>query len=473
MLDRFTRGRTERISPEAPVPVLSVESEDDSLGGAGNVARNLVALGIQTRFVGIIGNDVAGRRITALMGKESLAEPHLVVATTRMTTVKHRYLADGQQLLRADCETTTPIEGSLAEEFCSLALSALRGTHALILSDYGKGTLSADVIRALTEAAKTEGLPVICDPKGRDFTRYAHADLLTPNRFELALSTGMPTTTSDQVSRAARSLLEKIPLGAILCTRGSEGMSLIDRETALHLPTSAREVYDVSGAGDTVVAILAASLAIGIPRTQAIMLANCAAGIVVAKPGPAVISPADLTSFSIQKSATHKLQDASQKILERQAGLARVAAWRKDGYRIGFTNGCFDLLHPGHIALLRQARMACDRLIVALNDDESVRRLKGPSRPLNDFHARSEVLAELASVDMVLSFSEDTPLALIEMISPDLLAKGSDYQPETIIGSEIVRNRGGQVMIVDLMTSYSTTAIVNRAADRHTQGGGS
>lgn len=459
MLDRYVYGGVDRISPEAPIPVLRIERESAMLGGAGNVVRNLVALGARACFVSVVGRDDAGIQVTGLVGEEAGVEPHLIVEAGRTTTVKMRYVAGAQQILRADRETVAPVEPASEGKIGALAAEAMADVRVLVLSDYGKGVLTPVVIAGLVSAAKQRGLTVVCDPKGRDYARYRGIDVLTPNRRELAEAVGRPVSGDDAVVAAARELIARHALGAVLVTRSEEGMSLIRTESALHLPAKAREVFDVSGAGDTVIATLSAAIAGGLALDDAAALANLAGGIVVGKVGTAVVHPEDLLDVM------HDTGEPGQaKIATRAAAVDRIARWRRGGQRIGFTNGCFDLIHPGHVSLLGQARSACDRLVVGLNTDASVKRLKGPTRPLLDEKSRATVLAAFESVDLVVTFDEDTPLELIQALRPDVLVKGADYTIDKVVGADLVQSYGGKVVLAEIAAGHSTTGIVQRFA---------
>lgn len=457
MLDRYVYGAVERISPEAPIPVLRMEREAAMLGGAGNVVRNLSALGAHVTFVSVVGNDQAGREISELVAAHDKHEPYLSVERGRMTTIKTRYVAGGQQLLRTDKETLVPLAASVADDLRRVALGAVSDAAVIVLSDYGKGVLTPELMRALIDAGKAQGRPVVVDPKGKDFSRYRGATVMTPNRAELAAATSMPVGTDAEIAAAARKLITECALESLLVTRGADGMTLFVRAgDPVHLPAEAREVFDVSGAGDTVVAMLAAALAAGVSLPDAARLSNVAAGIVVGKTGTAVAT-ADEVFTALH---TQDLLAAEGKVAAHDEALARVARWRKDGLSIGFTNGVFDLLHPGHVTLLAQAKAACDRLVVGLNSDASVKRLKGPTRPVQNESARSAVLASLAAVDLVTIFGEDTPLSLIEQIRPDVLVKGSDYTIATVVGADVVQGYGGRVILAELVPGHSTTGTI-------------
>jgi D-beta-D-heptose 7-phosphate kinase/D-beta-D-heptose 1-phosphate adenosyltransferase len=456
MLDRYVYGVVRRISPEAPVPVLAVEREVAMPGGAGNVVRNLTALGAAVAFVSVVGDDQAGSDLTGLIGGQPGVEPWLLVQGGRATTTKTRFIAHGQHMLRADQEVVEAIHPRLADRMVKIAGDAVAATTVLVLSDYGKGVLAGGTARRLIEAAHAAGRRVVVDPKGRDYARYAGADVVTPNRTELHEATGLPVGTEEQILAAMRALRDAHGFGAVLVTRSEDGMTLLEGERIHHFPAEAAEVHDVSGAGDTVVATLAAGLAAGLALPVAARLANIAAGIVVGKVGTAVVREEELIE------ALTPERGALRKVVSRAAAAEMVERWRRRGWRVGFTNGCFDLLHPGHVHLLEQARSWCDRLVVGLNSDASVKRLKGPARPIQGEAARAAVLASLATVDCVTVFEEDTPVELIRLLKPDVLIKGADYTVEQVVGAEIVRAYGGEVRLAELLPGNSTTATVAR-----------
>ncbi|MBM3487935.1 MAG: D-glycero-beta-D-manno-heptose-7-phosphate kinase [Alphaproteobacteria bacterium] len=458
MLDRFVYGEVTRISPEAPIPVVKVARERAMLGGAGNVVRNLAALGAETAFVSVVGDDEAGRAIADALAALAGTTAHLVTAPGRPTTIKTRYIAGSQQLLRADRETDASIEVATAAAVVAHARAALPRVRVVVLSDYGKGALGASVVRPLIEAARAAGITLIVDPKAPDYALYRGASLLTPNRRELAEAARMAVDTDAAIVAAARSLIADHALERVLVTRSADGMSLVDARSAAHFAAEAREVYDVSGAGDTVVATLAAGLAAGLDAAEATRLANAAAAIVVGKIGTAVVYADDLASAL--RAAGRPADGAKTQALA--PALDRIETWRRHGQRVGFTNGVFDLLHPGHVSLLAQARAACDRLVVGLNADASVKRLKGPTRPIQSEAERAAVLAALATVDLVVIFEDDTPIRLIEAIRPDVLVKGADYTIATVVGADLVRSYGGRVVLADLAAGHSTTATIER-----------
>jgi len=460
MLDRFVYGSVRRISPEAPIPVMLAERETAMPGGAGNVARNIAALGGQVVLLGLVGDDAAADLLNEVLAGEAGVDARLVVDETRPTVEKSRFIGSRQQLLRVDRELQQPPgEDSLATLIAE-ALDALAACNVLVLSDYAKGAVAAPVVAALIAAATRAGKPVLVDPKGGDFGRYRGATLVTPNLAEAALAAGMACDTDDAVVAAARKLQRDSGIANILVTRGAAGMTLLPAGDAapMHLPAEAREVFDVSGAGDTVVAAMAAALAAGRSLAQAAHLANVAAGIVVGKVGTAVVLPEEL------RSALHMPDPHSfaAKVVSRQQARDRVELWRAHGERIGFTNGVFDLLHPGHLALLSEVRGQCDRLVVAINADASVRKLKGPQRPVQDEDHRAQLLAALGMVDLVVVFDEDTPIPLLQLLKPDLLVKGGDYTVDQVVGADIVRAYGGEVRVSRLVAGQSTTATISR-----------
>jgi D-beta-D-heptose 7-phosphate kinase/D-beta-D-heptose 1-phosphate adenosyltransferase len=458
MLDRFVEGAVERISPEAPIPVIRVKHQDAMLGGAGNVARNIAALGARAVLHSVIGDDEPGRELARLT--EAAAEAHLIADVARPTTVKTRFMAGAQQLLRADHETTAPIAAATGAALLRGVDDATARCQAVVLSDYGKGVLTDDLCAAIIAGARARGVPVLVDPKHGPFERYRGATVLTPNRAELAAATGRTCVGDHDIAEAARALLGVCEAEALVVTRGGRGLSAVTRDGAVaHVPAAQRrEVYDVSGAGDTVIAVLAAALAVGADLTAAAALANAAGGIVVGKARTAVVRLDELVVAAASAAV------ADRKLCTVEDLVERVAVWRRQGQRVGFTNGCFDLLHPGHVALFSKARAACDHLIVGLNSDQSVRRLKGEGRPVQPQSARAAVLASLADIDAVVVFAQDTPLALIETIRPDLLVKGADYKLAEVVGAEIVGAYGGEIMLAEIEPGHSATDIIRRVA---------
>lgn len=459
MLDRYVSGSVSRLSPEAPIPVLRPQARRTTPGGAANVALNIVALGGSVTLVGVIGDDADGSVLTQLLVASSRVSPHLVVAPGRPTTAKTRFIVGAHQLLRLDEEATAAIDPATAEAVLRGFADALPTADIVVLSDYAKGVLSDAVLHAVLAQARSAGRSVIADPKRPDFAAYCGATVLTPNELEVRQATHIEAVDDAEADRAGRRALEDTGCEAILVTRSSKGLTLVRRdEPALHLPARAREVADVSGAGDTLVAALAVALGAGATLPEAAQLANITAGISVGKPGTATVSADELLG------ALH-LEDlvaTDRKIATREEAAQRAAAWRAQGLRVGFANGCFDLIHPGHVRLLSEARARCDRLIVALNTDASVKRLKGPTRPLQSETARATVMASLAPVDLVVLFDEDTPLELIRAVRPDVLVKGADYTVDQVVGADEVQGWGGRVLLVELQAGYSTTGTIRR-----------
>ncbi len=461
MLDRFVYGAVSRISPEAPIPVFQISRDTTMLGGAGNVVRNATALGAAVCFVAVVGDDSVGRELTAMVGAQERVEPYLLVERGRPSTVKTRYIANAQQLLRADSETVRAINDDTADTAIRVTADAIAGCDVVVLSDYAKGVLTDAVIEAVIGAARAAGKPVVVDPKGTDFARYRGATMITPNRRELAAVTGMPANDDGEVAAAAKALIECCALDAVVVTRSEEGLSLVTRDGAAeHLPAQTHEVFDVSGAGDTVVATFAMAVGCGVPAVEAARLANHAAGIVVGKVGTAVVYSDDL----LRAIHAGEWSAAEAKVVSLGTALDRIQQWRSTGERIAFTNGCFDLLHPGHVSLLEQAKAAGDRLIVGLNSDASVTRVKGDDRPIQLEGARAQVLASLTSVDLVVVFDEDTPMALIEAIRPEALVKGADYRLEEVVGGDFVKGYGGKVLLAEITEGYSTTGTIRKMA---------
>lgn len=467
MLDHYVFGGVGRISPEAPVPVLHVTHERHVLGAAANVAANVAALGGKAHLVGLIGQDAHGVLLRALVQDMAGVTPALVETANRATIVKTRYVSGQQQIVRVDRESTAPLAPDLIEALKQAALPQIQSCGCVILSDYGKSVLNDEIIAFVLETARSLGKRILVDPKRRTFEAYRGADYITPNRKELTDATGMPCSEDDEAARAADQAIEQTG-AAILLTRSERGMSLFRRGVApIHLSAEAREVFDVSGAGDTVVATVATALAAGAPIEQSLRLANAAAGVVVSKLGTAVCSAQELGA-ALERSASRRPEGrGAAKGLTGPASwdeAARVRAqWKREGLTVGFANGCFDLLHPGHVSLLQQAAEACDRLIVAINSDASVQALKGPTRPIQKEVARAQVLQGLKGVDLVVVFGEPTPLELITHLMPDVVIKGADYTEDQVVGGDVVKAAGGRVVLIELVEGQSTTALVKRA----------
>ncbi|WP_027133404.1 D-glycero-beta-D-manno-heptose 1-phosphate adenylyltransferase [Geminicoccus roseus] len=457
MLDRAVFGKVGRISPEAPIPVLEMGREETRIGGAGNVVANLHALGVKVAAAGVVGGDAEGDEIARIMAELTPGGAILWRQEDRASTVKTRYWGGGQQLLRVDRESRT----SLPEEGVAAILDWLDErigeTRAIVLSDYAKGALSPSLVEQVILRARAAGRPVLVDPKGRDHGRYRGATLLTPNRRELVEATGIPASDDDSVAQAAEALRTSSGVDAVLATLGSEGMLLAEAGGTTRIPGIRREVFDVVGAGDTVIATLSAAMAAGATQAEAARLANLAGSIAVTRIGTAPVSRIDLLDA---------LAPAQGKVADLERARAIVMNARGKNRRIGFTNGCFDLLHAGHVAYLHAARARCDLLVVGLNDDASVTRLKGPGRPANVLDDRARVLAALADVDLVVPFAQDTPLDLINALKPDLLVKGADYLPEQVVGWKEVASWGGELYLAEIKPGVSTTALLERGRTR-------
>jgi D-beta-D-heptose 7-phosphate kinase / D-beta-D-heptose 1-phosphate adenosyltransferase len=466
MLDRFVYGEVTRISPEAATPVLVVKRQESEIGGAGNVARNIASLGARCIFVGVVGDDAEGRELAAAFQAEPRIEPHLIIDPSRPTTRKVRYVSEhhSTHLLRTDWEVARPVSAEIEAAVLARVRAALGHTGAVVLSDYAKGVLAERTVRAIIEAARLAGKRVIVDPKARDYSVYRGATLITPNRKELAEATREAATTDDEIAAAAAQLAKLVDCEAVLVTRSEDGMTLHQPGAPpVHVPAYPVRVRDMSGAGDTVAATLGTLLAMGAGFESAMRAANAAASVVVGKRGTATVSAAELRGRIIPHAA---LASEEKIVFDRRTLEDALGAWRRAGLRIGFTNGCFDLLHPGHVKLLTEARAACDRLVVGLNSDASVAALKGTGRPVQDQRARAEVLAALEAVDLVVIFDEETPLELIGCVQPSLLVKGADYRLDQVVGRELVEANGGEIMLVALAPGHSSTRLVDQSRRR-------
>jgi D-beta-D-heptose 7-phosphate kinase/D-beta-D-heptose 1-phosphate adenosyltransferase len=455
MLDRYWHGVASRISPEAPVPVVNVGQSEERIGGAGNVALNIASLGAGASLVGVVGGDEASVSLKTRLESAGI-HCDFQVSETRPTITKLRVISRHQQLLRLDFEE--PFAAEDCDQLPQRTEVLLPNIGALVLSDYAKGTLSDT--RTLIELARRQHVPVLVDPKGIDFERYRGATLLTPNLSEFEAVVGSCANEQAIVEKGVE-LLEKLDIDALLITRSEHGMTLLRKDMpALHLPARAREVFDVTGAGDTVISVLATALAAGEGLPEAVAMANIAAGIVVGKLGTATVSMPEL------RRAISQEQGSERGVVNEEQLLVDVADARAHGEKIVFTNGCFDILHAGHVGYLEQARKQGDRLILAINSDASVTRLKGEGRPINPVERRMAVLAGLEAVDWVVSFEDDTPERLLELIKPDILVKGGDYTRKEVVGWEIVEGYGGEIAVLDFLDDCSTTAIVEKIQDK-------
>jgi len=445
MLDEFVYGEVSRISPEAPAPVIAVQRTETNVGGAG-----------------MIGEDDAGKSLKSALAQEGLIESILICDPARPTTRKVRFVSEhfSTHMLRADWELASPAAAEIEQKLIDAILPLLKRSDIVLLSDYAKGVLTPRAIRNVIDAARKLGKRTIVDPKSSNLAIYRGATVLTPNLKEFTEATRIRGDSTTELATAAQDVMQLADCEAVLITQGERGMTLVPREgEPVHVPALPVKVRDVSGAGDTVAAALAVALAAGADWEIALRTANAAAAVAVSKKGTAVVSLAELR----RKILPHAFLAAEEKIVAANDLGAQLAEWRKQELRIGFTNGCFDILHPGHVKILTAARAACDRLIVGLNSDASVKRLKGEGRPVQDERARAEVLAALEAVDLVVVFNQDTPLDLIAEIKPSVLVKGGDYSREQVVGHEIVEANGGEVLLVDLLPGFSTTSLVERA----------
>jgi D-beta-D-heptose 7-phosphate kinase/D-beta-D-heptose 1-phosphate adenosyltransferase len=458
MLDEYLWGKTDRISPEAPVQVVDVLREELRLGGAGNVVHNLAALGAQVSVCSVVGDDQNGRELLGQFCHHHIDTQAIFLDHDRRTSRKTRVVAAHQQIVRIDRESREALPAAVEQQLCDWITAHVREFNVIVLSDYNKGVLTPAVISAATSAASTGGIAVLIDPKGADYSRYSGATLLTPNRKEAEAASGIAITDTASLTRAADVIMAASGLKHLLITRSEEGMSLFSQgDESVHIPTVAREVFDVSGAGDTVLAALAVGIASGFSMTESARLANVAAGIAVGKLGTSVVTPQEIIDAV---SLSHK--DSHAKIKSREALVPLIAAEKSKGKRVVFTNGCFDLLHAGHVKYLQKARSLGDLLILGLNSDASVRRLKGPKRPLIDQDERAHLLAALDCIDYVVIFDEDTPLELITALKPYILAKGGDYSLDGVVGKEVVESYGGRVELITFVDGKSTTTLIER-----------
>ncbi len=458
MLDEYLWGKAERISPEAPVQVVDVTREELRLGGAGNVVNNLVALGCGVTVCSVIGGDENGTILQHVFSGKGVDTSGVFEDPLRTTSKKTRVVAVNQQIVRIDRESRESISGDFEERILAFLAARGREFQVILVSDYAKGVLTPRLLAGITTAARNLGVPVVVDPKGNDYGRYRGATILTPNRREAEIASGVMIRDEESLAHAATDLLAAGEFEALLITRSEQGMSLFLRDGGkIHIPTVAREVYDVTGAGDTVLAVLGVALASGLDFAGAARLANVAAGIAVGKVGTSTVSPAEIIA---EVSHSHPDSDTKIKNLDVLAGI--ISAEKEKGRRVVFTNGCFDLIHVGHVKYLQKARSLGDLLVLGLNSDASVRRLKGEMRPLIGEAERAHILAALDCVDYVVIFDEDTPLRLIETLKPLVLVKGGDYTPEGVVGKDVVEAYGGRVELVEFVDGRSTTNIIEK-----------
>ena len=463
MLDEYLWGKAERISPEAPVQVVDVVREELRLGGAGNVANNLVALGCGVTVCSVIGGDENGTILRHVFTGKGVDVSGVFEDPMRRTSKKSRVVALHQQIVRIDRESREPLGAEFEAKITDFITGKAAEYDVILVSDYLKGVLTEGVLAAITSAGRQHGIPVVIDPKGSDYGKYRGATILTPNRKEAELASGVKITDDESLARAAQALLGTGRFAGLLITRSEEGMSLfMDTGHTVHIPTVAREVFDVTGAGDTVLAVMGLVLACGRGFEEAARLANVAAGIAVGKLGTSTVSPAEIID---EVARDHRDSDA--KIKNRDVLAAIIEEEKKRGKRVVFTNGCFDLLHVGHVKYLQKARSFGDLLVLGLNSDASVRRLKGDKRPLIGEEERAHLLAALDCVDYVVIFDEDTPLQLIENLKPLVLVKGGDYTPEPVVGKDVVESYGGRVELVEFVDGKSTTNIIEKILESY------
>lgn len=455
MLDRYFWGDVERISPESPVPVVRVNKKTSTLGGAGNVVKNLKGLNCKQVLLGVRGDDPNGLSLQGILNKEEIRN-NLIPVKKHPTTTKTRILSQNQQLLRLDEENSKEIPKKIQKELLDSFDKVLPEADVVIVSDYGKGVFQFDVAQHIIKRCRSKKVPAFVDPKGVSWERYSGATCVTPNKAELNLIAPFPENDETKLENQAKKAIEKYDLDYMLVTRGPMGISLFQNgRPARHIATHAREVYDVSGAGDTVIAALSAAFGCGLKMSEAAVLANMAAGIVVGKVGTQPILESEL-----KQALWARTLDGVNKIVSKNQAQDMIAEWRRNGQRIVFTNGCFDILHIGHIKLLHAAADEGDKLIIGLNSDLSVKKLKGNSRPVVPEAERAALLSSINGVDLVVFFHEETPLRLIRSFKPDIIVKGGDYKPEQVVGHEIVEQKGGKVVIVPLIEGISTTKVI-------------
>lgn len=490
MLDRFVYGRVDRISPESPVPVLAVKNEEQMLGGAGNALANLAGLNVPAKIVAVTGDDDEGDQVKEAIAKLGFSDQHIIMDSSRPTTVKSRFLAGHQQLLRTDYEQKSSLNSEIAEQVKAAINDAISDVKAVIISDYGKGLLGSDILKALIDAANAAAIPVIVDPKGQDFSIYKGVTAVTPNKKELSDATkGQPTGSDEEVEAAAKQIINECGIQSVIATRSADGMSVIQKDQGpTHLRTIDIEVFDVSGAGDTVIATIAAAMAAGGSLVEAASLANIAGSIVVTKVGTAPIRAQELTD-ALDSDQGDALTQVKTQTSEDRADRTRkgdifghddqawneaaeiIRRWKARGLKVGFTNGCFDILHYGHVSYLNNTRDHCDRLVLGMNTDSAVRILKGPERPVHDEQSRAAVLAALGSVDMVVMFGareegdDNTANALLELLKPDVYFKGGDYTEDQIPETPTVKAYGGEVNVMPVYDGHSTTNSIAKMRD--------
>jgi len=462
MLDRFIYGNVSRISPEAPIPVFHEKRMETTLGGSGNVVRNIVSMGGNVDTIFIVGKDQAGYDLTEKLSEMPEVSPYVITDKTRPTIIKTRFVCEGQQMLRSDREDISIIDKKIENQILLSIKGAIEDCDVVILSDYAKGILTDKIISQTIKLGREKNKPVLIDTKGRDFTKYKNAHFLTPNRKELKEATGMEIKTVEDAYKASNLLIEKCELDGVLAKLGKDGLALILKDKPIeHFETKAREVYDVSGAGDTVVATMALAMAGGLSISDSSALANLAGSIVVTKTGTATTTQSELQSEIMKDQSRF----SESKIMSTKEITEVAKDCKNKNKKVGFTNGVFDLLHSGHLSSINQAKRNCDFLIVGINSDASVKRLKGDDRPIYSEEERALVLSALSNVDAVVIFNDDTPYDIIKTIKPDVLIKGSDYKVEEVVGYDLVQSWGGKVVLADLIENKSTTNTVEKLKD--------
>ena len=453
MLDRYVFGKVNRISPEAPVPVFLTKSSKEILGGSGNVLSNLVSLGTQTSYLSIIGKDDTGTKIKNLLKKLNINNYSLIIDPLRKTTVKTRYISNSQQIIRVDEETSENVLKKVENDLIKKIDKFIKNKDVIVISDYNKGIITERVCKYIIKKANLLKIPIIIDPKNKNFEIYKNSTLVTPNQLEASKISKLSIDSNSDTEKCGRMIMKKYNIKNVLVTRGDKGLSLITKKGSFHSPTISKEVYDVSGAGDTVLAVIASTFN-KLEQIKALTLANKAAGKVIGKIGT---SPIKLKELFENEQKTY-----NNKIFDIKLLCKKLEEDRKKGLKIGFTNGCFDILHFGHISCIERSKMHCDKLIIALNSDSSVKKIKGKNRPINNELHRAKVLSSLKFCDYVIIFNEKTPLSIIKKIKPDLITKGGDYKNKKIVGENLMKKWGGEVLTLDYIKDLSSTNILNK-----------
>jgi D-beta-D-heptose 7-phosphate kinase/D-beta-D-heptose 1-phosphate adenosyltransferase len=454
MLDRYVFGRVSRISPEAPVPIFLKESFREVLGGSGNVLNNLASLGTKTSYLSIIGNDENGKKIKRILKSLNISNYILTTDKSRKTTIKTRYISNSQQIIRVDEELTDNISRKIENELIKKIDKLLKNKDVIVISDYNKGLITKKLCEYIINKGNLLKIPIIIDPKNENFNIYKNATLITPNQLEASKISQMHVVSDKETERCGKTIMKKYNIKNVLVTRGEKGLSLISRKESLHSPTISKAVYDVSGAGDTVLAVIASCIPNNIDKIKTLTLANKAAGKVIGKVGT--------SSITLQELFNNEITSSSNKIFDIKLLCEKLKRDREKGLKIGFTNGCFDVLHYGHLSYIERSRQHCDKLIIALNSDSSVKKIKGKNRPINNQLYRAKILSSLEFCDYVIIFNEKTPLSIIKKIKPDLITKGGDYKNKKIVGEDEVKKWGGIVISLDFIKGLSSTKVIDK-----------